>query len=166
MSPKRRFGRVRRLPSGRYQVRYLAPDGTDRPAPQTFATKKAAEVWLIMQESEIKRGDWLDPTAGAVPFAKYAANWLDQRQLSPKTAVISVPEVYRLADRARSGHAVRSHVHRKAGPSMPYTVSELRIRGFGAGDGNRTRTISLGIGQIGAVAAADQATQLTGSGRD
>jgi integrase len=74
------------LPSGRYQVRYLAPDGTDRPAPQTFATKKAAEVWLTMQESEIKRGDWLDPTAGAVPFAKYAADWLDQRQLSPKTA--------------------------------------------------------------------------------
>jgi integrase len=86
MSTKRRFGRVRRLPSGRYQARYLAPDGTDRPAPQTFATKKAAEVWLTMQESEIKRGDWLDQSAGAVPFAKYAADWLDQRQLSPKTA--------------------------------------------------------------------------------
>ena len=39
-----------------------------------------------MQESEIKRGDWLDSSAGAVPFAKYAADWLDQRQLSPKTA--------------------------------------------------------------------------------
>jgi integrase len=86
MTTKRRFGRVRRLPSGHYQARYPAPNGTDRPAPQTFATKKAAEVWLTMQESEIKRGDWLDPSAGAVPFAKYAADWLDQRQLSPKTA--------------------------------------------------------------------------------
>jgi hypothetical protein len=86
MASKRRFGRVRRLPSGRYQVRYPAPDGTDRPAPQTFATKKAAEVWLTMQESEINRGEWLDRSAGAVPFAKYAADWLDQRQLSPKTA--------------------------------------------------------------------------------
>jgi integrase len=86
MSPKRRFGRVRRLPSGRYQARYPAPDGTDRPAQQTFATKKAAEVWLTMQESEIKRGDWLDPSAGTAPFAKYAADWLDQRDLSPKTA--------------------------------------------------------------------------------
>jgi integrase len=85
MSPKRRFGRVRRLPSGRYQARYPATDGTDRPAPQTFATKKAAEVWLTMQESEINRGDWLDPSAGAALFAKYAAEWVDQRQLSPKT---------------------------------------------------------------------------------
>ena len=86
MSVRRRFGQVRRLPSGRYQARYLAPDGADRPAPQTFATKKAAEVWLTMQESEINRGDWLDSSAGAVPFVKYAAGWLDQRQLSPKTA--------------------------------------------------------------------------------
>ena len=39
-----------------------------------------------MQESEINRGDWLDSSAGAVPFAKCAADWLDQRQLSPKTA--------------------------------------------------------------------------------
>ena len=86
MSARRRFGRVRRLPSGRYQARYLAPDGTDRPAPQTFATKKAAGVWLTMQESDFNRGDWLDPSTGAVPFAKYAADRLDQRQLSPKTA--------------------------------------------------------------------------------
>jgi hypothetical protein len=33
-----------------------------------------------------QRGDWLDPSTGAVPFAKYAADRLDQRQLSPKTA--------------------------------------------------------------------------------
>ena len=33
---KRRFGRVRRLPSGHYQARYAGPDGIDRPAPQTF----------------------------------------------------------------------------------------------------------------------------------
>ena len=39
MSGKRRFSRVRRLPSGRFQARYLAPDGKDRPAPQTFATQ-------------------------------------------------------------------------------------------------------------------------------
>ena len=86
MAHKRRFGRVRRLPSGRFQARHPGPDGTDRPTPQTFATKRAAEVWLTLKEGEIKRGDWLDPSAGAVPFAKYAADWLGQRQLSPKTA--------------------------------------------------------------------------------
>jgi integrase len=85
MARKRRFGRVRRLPSGRYQVRYLGPDGVDRPAPQTFATKREAEVWLTLKEGEITRGDWLDPSAGAVPFAKYAADWMGQRQLTLKT---------------------------------------------------------------------------------
>ena len=43
---KRRFGRVRRLPSGSWQARYQGPDGIDRPAPETFATKTDAEVWL------------------------------------------------------------------------------------------------------------------------
>lgn len=39
MSKKRRFGRVRQLPSGRWQARYLDPDGVDRTADETFATK-------------------------------------------------------------------------------------------------------------------------------
>ncbi len=29
MAGKRRFGRVRKLPSGRYQARYRGPDGLD-----------------------------------------------------------------------------------------------------------------------------------------
>jgi hypothetical protein len=32
------------MPSGRYQARYLGPDGIDRPAQQTFGTKREAEV--------------------------------------------------------------------------------------------------------------------------
>jgi integrase len=83
---KRRFGRIRRLPSGRYQARYLGPDGVDRPAAGTFATKREAGVWLSLKESELRRGDWLDPSHGAIPFAKYAADWLGQGQLSPKTS--------------------------------------------------------------------------------
>ena len=63
---KRRFGRIRRLSSGRYQARYLGPDGIDRPATGTFATKTDAEVWLTMKEAEIRRGDWLNPEAGTV----------------------------------------------------------------------------------------------------
>ncbi len=85
MSKKRRFGRVRRLPSGRYQARYLGPDGIDRPAPETFATKGDAEVWLTLKEAEILRGDWLDPDAGRVAFGKYAARWIDDQVLKPRT---------------------------------------------------------------------------------
>jgi integrase len=85
MSKKRRFGRVRRLPSGRYQARYLGPDGIDRPASETFATKSDAEVWLTLKEAEILRGDWMDPDAGKVAFGKYAVRWVDDQVLKPRT---------------------------------------------------------------------------------
>ena len=62
MASKRRFGRVRRLPSGRWQARYKGPDGIDRPAVRTFASKTDAERWLLLAEAEIIRGDWIDPT--------------------------------------------------------------------------------------------------------
>ena len=72
MAGKRRFGRVRRLPSGRYQARYLGPDGKDRPAPGTFASKADAEVWLARKEVEIRDGEWIDPDVGKVTFDVYA----------------------------------------------------------------------------------------------
>ncbi|MGK3107684.1 tyrosine-type recombinase/integrase [Streptomyces sp. WAC05858] len=84
-SKKRRFGRVRKLPSGRYQARYLGPDGIDRPAPVTFATAGEADDWLAEQQTEVRKGDWQDPDAGAVNFAEYAAQWVDERDLSATT---------------------------------------------------------------------------------
>lgn len=87
MPAKRRFGRIRRLPSGRWQARYSGPDGIDRPAPNTFATKTDADVWLTLKEAEIRSGDWLDPDAGAVLFEDYAKSWVAERpNLRPKTA--------------------------------------------------------------------------------
>jgi hypothetical protein len=59
MKGKRRFGRVRELASGRWQARYLGPDGKDRPAPGTFATKTDAEIWLSRKEIEIRDGEWI-----------------------------------------------------------------------------------------------------------
>lgn len=82
---KRRFGRVRKLPSGRYQARYPGPDGMDRPAPQTFATKTDADVWLTMKEAEIHRGDWIDPDGGKILFGTYADTWLNDHVLKPRT---------------------------------------------------------------------------------
>ena len=86
MMGKRRFGRVRRLPSGRWQARYPAPDGTDRPAADTFSTKTDADIWLTMKEAEIRQGDWIDPDAGTVLVSEYSATWIDERPgLRPKT---------------------------------------------------------------------------------
>ncbi|MFI6933090.1 tyrosine-type recombinase/integrase [Streptomyces sp. NPDC050287] len=83
---KRSFGRVRKLPSGRYQARYLAPDGTDRPAPHTFRTKREADDWLAERQAELRAGDWTDPDAARVPFGSYAATWIVERGISASTA--------------------------------------------------------------------------------
>ncbi|MBN6037363.1 site-specific integrase [Amycolatopsis sp. 195334CR] len=78
----RRFGSTRKLPSGRYQARYLGPDNLVHPAPRTFATKRDAEQWLSVVESEIISGDWLDPELGKVSFSDYGAAWIRERKVS------------------------------------------------------------------------------------
>ncbi|MFI5068497.1 MAG: phage integrase central domain-containing protein [Streptosporangiales bacterium] len=86
MAAKRRFGRVRKLPSGRWQARYKGPDGIDRPALRTFPTKRDAEIWLTRTESDILDDAWLDPDLGQVIFGDYARSWIDERPgLRPKT---------------------------------------------------------------------------------
>ena len=82
---RRQFGRVRKLPSGRYQARYVGPDGLLRPAPETFRTKKDADDWLADKQTEMRRGDWHDPDAGKIPFGEYAAAWITERELTTTT---------------------------------------------------------------------------------
>ncbi|WP_323179070.1 tyrosine-type recombinase/integrase [Streptomyces sp. NBC_00320] len=78
---RRQFGRVRKLPSGRYQARYLGPDGQLRPAPETFRTKRDADDWLADKQTEMRRGDWQDPAAGKVAFGP----WIKERELTSTT---------------------------------------------------------------------------------
>src|SRR5690606_6261122 len=86
MPKKRRFGRVRKLPSGRFQARYRSPDGVDRPAPRTFASKTDAERWLSAVEAEIIKGTWRNPDLGRIPLGKYLVDWISQRpNLRPRT---------------------------------------------------------------------------------
>ncbi|GHE30310.1 putative prophage phiRv2 integrase [Streptosporangium violaceochromogenes] len=83
---RRRFGAVRKLPSGRYQARYTGPDDVERTAPETFPNKTDAEIWLGRKEVEIRSQEWIDPDAGKVPFREYAVSWMTERTLRPKTA--------------------------------------------------------------------------------
>ncbi|WP_406735191.1 tyrosine-type recombinase/integrase [Streptomyces sp. NBC_01108] len=82
---RRRFGAVRQYRSGRWTASYLGPDGQDFRAPETFDTKKDAEVWLSQIEADLTRGNWQDPDAGAVNFKEYALQWVDERGLSATT---------------------------------------------------------------------------------
>lgn len=82
---RRRFGSTRQYRSGRWTASYPGPDGLERRAPETFETKKDAEVWLSQVEADLTRGDWRDPDAGAVNFEPYALQWVKERALSATT---------------------------------------------------------------------------------
>jgi hypothetical protein len=62
MSRRRHFGSVRKLPSGRYQASYWH-EGQRHIAPDTYASKTDAQVWLSAKETDINRGRWVDPSA-------------------------------------------------------------------------------------------------------
>ncbi len=82
---RRRFGWVRKLPSGRFQASYLGSDGQRRTAPETFERKGDADRWLSVVESEILRGEWSDPLLGRVPFAEYGDKWITEHRLGDRT---------------------------------------------------------------------------------
>ncbi|MFL6113994.1 MAG: tyrosine-type recombinase/integrase, partial [Catenulispora sp.] len=106
MPSKRRFGRVRKLPSGRFQARYPGPDGIDRPAPHTFAAKTDAERWLSAVESDIVKNTWRDPDLGRVQLGSYMANWIDHRPgLRPRTL-----DLYRWLNRRYLEPSLRDHL--------------------------------------------------------
>ena len=63
-SGHRRFGNIRRLPSGRYQASYLGPDGQRRNAPETYERKGDADRALSMIEAQMARGSGPIPSGG------------------------------------------------------------------------------------------------------
>ncbi|HEX2904888.1 MAG TPA: site-specific integrase [Jatrophihabitans sp.] len=85
---KSRFGSIRKLPSGRFQARYTAPDGLTRNAPLTFDTKGDAETWLTTVRADMARGLWKPPeltTERALTVREYCDAWLADRDLRPRT---------------------------------------------------------------------------------
>lgn len=105
-SPARReaWGSLRKLPSGRWQARYPAPDGqtytarTDDDKPLTFLTKTDARAWLASIHAKIARHEWEPPSAVAlrrraeivaeakrsVGFSEYAERWIGMIRTQPK----------------------------------------------------------------------------------
>lgn len=82
---RRDFGAIRRLPSGRWQASYLGTDGLRRNAPRTFSTKADGHAWLTVRQSELLRGDWIDPDLGRITVDRFATRWIAEHQLSPRT---------------------------------------------------------------------------------
>ena len=82
----RRFGNARKLPSGRFQIRYPGPDGRLRTGQETYERKSDAEKALVLVEAQMDSGEWTDPERGKVKLSDYAATWITERpKLRPRT---------------------------------------------------------------------------------
>ena len=97
------WGRLRQLPSKRWQARYVGADGevysarTEAGQPLTFLTKTDARAFLNQTHAAIARGEWESPEAAVrrreaeaaeaarrdVTFREYALAWLERVQHEP-----------------------------------------------------------------------------------
>ena len=85
MASRQSWGSIRKLNSGRYQVRYRS-EGVEHTGPTTFRTKSEANAWLAGVRVDLERGAWIDPDAGCICLADYATSWLAERPgLRPRT---------------------------------------------------------------------------------
>jgi integrase len=94
----RAFGTIRKLASGRYQARYWHL-GRQISAGTAFPTKAAARAWLSSVETDMDRGDHIDPALGAVRFERYAWGWLEDRSLRPRTRETYASQLRHILDR-------------------------------------------------------------------
>lgn len=74
---RRQFGSIDKLPSGRWRARYPDPDGKQISAPNTFATKADAELFMSKVRADRDRGTEYDPRKGSRTLADFAATWID-----------------------------------------------------------------------------------------
>lgn len=125
---RRRFGSVRQLRSGRWQIRYPDPTtGLMRPGERTYDTKTDATVALTLIEADITRGAWTDPDAGNVNFGEYADNWLRDRELAART-------------RERYEGVIRLHLKPGLGTGTLAVITPAKVRSW------RTDLLEAGVG--------------------
>lgn len=93
MTNRRSFGMIDKLPSGNYRARYTGPDKQRYPAPATFPSKAAAQLWLAETQVTIASGKWVHPDEAAsqkeaadaaavaanTTLSTYAAEWVRTR---------------------------------------------------------------------------------------
>jgi integrase len=91
---KRSFATITRMRSGRYQVRYTAPNGARLTAGRTFGARIDAEAWITDKRREIERGRWRAEHPAPLSFAEYALTWLANRHVAGRPIKIRTREHY------------------------------------------------------------------------
>ncbi|MGK4583507.1 tyrosine-type recombinase/integrase [Kitasatospora sp. HPMI-4] len=132
---RRRFGSVRRLPSGRWQARYPDPQtGQLRPTKETYETKTDAELALSQIEADISRNQWIDPDAGKVKLCDFADQWLRDRKLEETS-------------RERYAIVLRLQIKPKLGNLSLAEITPARVRSW------RSALLEDGVGEPSVVKA-------------
>lgn len=94
--PRRDFGHIRQLPSGRYQASFVGPDLRRHNAPVTFENRDLAVMWLAGERRKIDEAlsadtHWVSPTeekakvrkiAKMETLAAYGRRWITERRNS------------------------------------------------------------------------------------
>lgn len=118
---------------------YLHPATRRRvTAPSTFITKAEAARWLAVTETDLARGDALDPTRQTTTLVGYAQSWLaDKTSLRPKTR-----EVYAYLLRVHILPALGDHhLSRLDSAAVRSWYGELRSTGLS--DASAAKTYRL-----------------------
>src|SRR4029450_12332484 len=72
---RRVFGSIRRLSSGRWQVRYRDLSGVLHTGPHTFISKADAAPYLALVEADLARAPGTDPKLGRITLTEWADRW-------------------------------------------------------------------------------------------
>lgn len=107
---------IRQKPSGRWEARYR--DGRGRMHSKTFATKTAARRWAADMESDLRRGDWVDPKLSRTTFGEWATEFL--------RTIVHLRDITR-ADYER---ALRTHILPVFGERPVAHIEQVDVRRF------------------------------------
>jgi hypothetical protein len=113
---RRSFGTIRKLGSGRFQVRYRNTLGRLVPGPRTFATKAEAQRWLATAETDQLRGTFVDQRSLRMTFDESVEEWL------------AAKPGQRAATLARDRAAIRTHLSPAIGHLALPAITPTHIR--------------------------------------
>ncbi|MBC7560304.1 MAG: hypothetical protein H7270_13360 [Dermatophilaceae bacterium] len=71
------------------------PSGELLPAPMTFATKVEASRYLAAVETDMARGQWVDPRGSSVLLSDYGRAWLEERTVRGRPLAPRTTDTYR-----------------------------------------------------------------------
>ena len=114
MAGRSTFGSTRQLVSKRWQASYWH-EGARYVAPKTFSTKADADAFLAEAQTEMRRGEWIDPSEGKVLFRDYAESW-------------RAIQVHRASTAAQIEAHLRNHVFPRIGDRPMVSIRKSDIQ--------------------------------------